>query len=161
LRRGRSEASGHDVEEGPEADAGRTRLRRADHDGRPVDEGVVRESARAGRGGAEGWLRRGPALQRGPGRDAVGGRGDRRAEGQGDEAGAGGAGLDRARGRAARGVCGSGPVRRPDGRTAGGGARAGRRGGPGMTEAFQPNLDFAAADQVEAGEAFVVDLEGY
>lgn len=30
-----------------------------------------------------------------------------------------------------------------------------------MTEAFQPNLDFSAAEQVEAGEAFVVDLDGY
>lgn len=30
-----------------------------------------------------------------------------------------------------------------------------------MTDAFQPNLDFSAADQVEAHEAFVVDLEGY
>ncbi|HRO31891.1 MAG TPA: ScpA family protein [Brevundimonas sp.] len=30
-----------------------------------------------------------------------------------------------------------------------------------MTETFQPNLDFAAADQVEEGEAFVVDLDGY
>jgi len=30
-----------------------------------------------------------------------------------------------------------------------------------MTEAFQPNLDFSAAEQMEAGEAFVVDLDGY
>lgn len=30
-----------------------------------------------------------------------------------------------------------------------------------MTEAFQPNLDFTAAEQVDAREAFVVDLEGY
>ncbi len=30
-----------------------------------------------------------------------------------------------------------------------------------MTEAFQPNLDFAAVEQIDAGEAFVVDLEGY
>jgi len=30
-----------------------------------------------------------------------------------------------------------------------------------MTDAFQPNLDFSAVDQVEAHEAFVVDLEGY
>ncbi|CAN5147225.1 ScpA family protein [soil metagenome] len=30
-----------------------------------------------------------------------------------------------------------------------------------MTEAFQPNLDFSAAEQVEAAEAFVVDLDGY
>ena len=30
-----------------------------------------------------------------------------------------------------------------------------------MTDTFQPNLDFAAADQVEEGEAFVVDLDGY
>ncbi len=30
-----------------------------------------------------------------------------------------------------------------------------------MTDAFQPNLDFSAADQVEEGEAFVVDLEGF
>ena len=30
-----------------------------------------------------------------------------------------------------------------------------------MTEAFQPNLDFTAVEQVDAREAFVVDLEGY
>ena len=30
-----------------------------------------------------------------------------------------------------------------------------------MTDAFQPNLDFAAVEQADAGEAFVVDLEGY
>lgn len=30
-----------------------------------------------------------------------------------------------------------------------------------MTDAFQPNLDFTAAEQVDAREAFVVDLEGY
>ena len=30
-----------------------------------------------------------------------------------------------------------------------------------MTEAFQPNLDFTAAEQVDAREAFVVDLDGY
>ena len=30
-----------------------------------------------------------------------------------------------------------------------------------MTEAFQPNLDFTAVDQVDAREAFVVDLDGY
>ena len=30
-----------------------------------------------------------------------------------------------------------------------------------MTDAFQPNLDFAAADQADEREAFVVDLEGY
>lgn len=30
-----------------------------------------------------------------------------------------------------------------------------------MTDMFQPNLDFAAADQAEAEDAFVVDLEGY
>lgn len=30
-----------------------------------------------------------------------------------------------------------------------------------MTDAFQPNLDFTAVEQVDAGEAFVVDLEGY
>ena len=30
-----------------------------------------------------------------------------------------------------------------------------------MTEAFQPNLDFTAAESIEAREAFVVDLDGY
>lgn len=30
-----------------------------------------------------------------------------------------------------------------------------------MTEAFQPNLDFTAVEQVDAREAFVVDLDGY
>ena len=30
-----------------------------------------------------------------------------------------------------------------------------------MTEAFQPNLDFSAAEAVDAREAFVVDLDGY
>ncbi len=30
-----------------------------------------------------------------------------------------------------------------------------------MTDAFQPNLDFTAAEQVDEREAFVVDLEGY
>ena len=30
-----------------------------------------------------------------------------------------------------------------------------------MSEAFQPNLDFTAVEQVDAREAFVVDLEGY
>jgi len=30
-----------------------------------------------------------------------------------------------------------------------------------MTDAFQPNLDFSAAEQADAREAFVVDLEGY
>lgn len=30
-----------------------------------------------------------------------------------------------------------------------------------MTDAFQPNLDFSAADNVDAGEAFVVDLDGF
>ena len=30
-----------------------------------------------------------------------------------------------------------------------------------MTDAFQPNLDFSAADNVEEGEAFVVDLDGF
>jgi len=30
-----------------------------------------------------------------------------------------------------------------------------------VTEAFQPNLDFTAVEQVDAREAFVVDLEGY
>ena len=30
-----------------------------------------------------------------------------------------------------------------------------------MTDAFQPNLDFSAADNADAGEAFVVDLEGF
>jgi len=30
-----------------------------------------------------------------------------------------------------------------------------------MTDAFQPNLDFTAAEQVDAREAFVVDLDGY
>ncbi|MFN3932492.1 MAG: segregation and condensation protein A [Brevundimonas sp.] len=30
-----------------------------------------------------------------------------------------------------------------------------------MTDAFQPNLDFAAVEQADAGEAFVVDLDGY
>jgi segregation and condensation protein A len=30
-----------------------------------------------------------------------------------------------------------------------------------MSEAFQPNLDFTAAEQIDAREAFVVDLEGY
>jgi len=30
-----------------------------------------------------------------------------------------------------------------------------------MTEAFQPHLDFSAVEQVEADEAFVVDLDGY
>jgi segregation and condensation protein A len=30
-----------------------------------------------------------------------------------------------------------------------------------MSEAFQPNLDFAAAETVEEGDAFVVDLDGY
>ena len=30
-----------------------------------------------------------------------------------------------------------------------------------MTEAFQPNLDFTAVEQIDAGEAFVVDLDGY
>jgi segregation and condensation protein A len=30
-----------------------------------------------------------------------------------------------------------------------------------MSESFQPNLDFTAVEQVDAREAFVVDLEGY
>jgi chromatin segregation and condensation protein Rec8/ScpA/Scc1 (kleisin family) len=30
-----------------------------------------------------------------------------------------------------------------------------------MTDAFQPNLDFAAVDQADERDAFVVDLEGY
>ncbi|WP_298746426.1 ScpA family protein [uncultured Brevundimonas sp.] len=30
-----------------------------------------------------------------------------------------------------------------------------------MTDAFQPNLDFAAVDQADGRDAFVVDLEGY
>jgi len=30
-----------------------------------------------------------------------------------------------------------------------------------VTEAFQPNLDFTAVEQVDAREAFVVDLDGY
>ena len=30
-----------------------------------------------------------------------------------------------------------------------------------MTDAFQPNLDFTAAEQFDDREAFVVDLEGY
>lgn len=30
-----------------------------------------------------------------------------------------------------------------------------------MTEAFQPNLDFAAVDEAGEGEAFVVDLDGF
>ena len=30
-----------------------------------------------------------------------------------------------------------------------------------MDQAFQPNLDFAAVDDADAAEAFVVDLEGY
>ena len=30
-----------------------------------------------------------------------------------------------------------------------------------MTDAFQPNLDFSAAEAVDAREAFVVDLDGY
>lgn len=30
-----------------------------------------------------------------------------------------------------------------------------------MTDTFQPNLDFSAAEQVEEREAFVVDLDGY
>ena len=30
-----------------------------------------------------------------------------------------------------------------------------------MTDAFQPNLDFTAAEQVDEREAFVVDLDGY
>ena len=30
-----------------------------------------------------------------------------------------------------------------------------------MSEAFQPNLDFTAVEQVDAREAFVVDLDGY
>lgn len=30
-----------------------------------------------------------------------------------------------------------------------------------MTEAFQPNLDFTAVEQVDAREAFMVDLDGY
>lgn len=30
-----------------------------------------------------------------------------------------------------------------------------------MSESFQPNLDFAAVETVEEGEAFVVDLDGY
>ena len=30
-----------------------------------------------------------------------------------------------------------------------------------MTDAFQPNLDFAAVEQADAQDAFVVDLEGY
>ena len=30
-----------------------------------------------------------------------------------------------------------------------------------MTDAFQPNLDFTAAEQVDERDAFVVDLEGY
>lgn len=30
-----------------------------------------------------------------------------------------------------------------------------------MTDAFQPNLDFAAVDQADEREAFVVDLDGY
>lgn len=30
-----------------------------------------------------------------------------------------------------------------------------------MTDAFQPNLDFSAAEQAEPDQAFVVDLEGY
>ena len=30
-----------------------------------------------------------------------------------------------------------------------------------MTDAFQPNLDFAAVETIEADEAFVVDLDGY
>jgi Uncharacterized conserved protein len=30
-----------------------------------------------------------------------------------------------------------------------------------MTEAFQPNLDFSAVEQVDAADAFHVDLEGY
>ncbi|MFC0634870.1 segregation and condensation protein A [Brevundimonas balnearis] len=30
-----------------------------------------------------------------------------------------------------------------------------------MSEGFQPSLDFTAAQEIEAGEAFVVDLEGY
>lgn len=30
-----------------------------------------------------------------------------------------------------------------------------------MSEAFQPNLDFAAAQEVDARDAFVVDLDGY
>ena len=30
-----------------------------------------------------------------------------------------------------------------------------------MADAFQPNLDFSAAETVDAGEAFVVDLDGY
>jgi len=30
-----------------------------------------------------------------------------------------------------------------------------------MNEAFQPNLDFAAADEASEGEAFVVDLDGF
>ena len=30
-----------------------------------------------------------------------------------------------------------------------------------MTDAFQPNLDFAAVEQADEHDAFVVDLEGY
>lgn len=30
-----------------------------------------------------------------------------------------------------------------------------------MEQAFQPDLDFAAVNEVDATEAFVVDLEGY
>ena len=30
-----------------------------------------------------------------------------------------------------------------------------------MTEAFQPNLDFSAVEQIDAAEVFVVDLDGY
>ncbi len=32
---------------------------------------------------------------------------------------------------------------------------------PGSNDAFQPSLDFAAVEQADEGEAFVVDLEGY
>src|SRR5690606_41093140 len=49
-------------------------------------------------------------------------------------------------------------LRRPEGPA--GGRR--RTGGGRMSEGFQPNLDFTAADAAaEEGEAFVVDLEGY
>src|SRR5690606_21088189 len=103
-------------------------------------------------------LRHRPALQRPDRRDEGGGRRGRAAGRRRPRARRGGAGPA-ATAQAVRRRGRPGPLlRRPEGPA--GGRR--RTGGGRMSEGFQPNLDFTAADAAaEEGEAFVVDLEGY
>uniref|UniRef100_A0A0N4ZVR0 LigA n=1 Tax=Parastrongyloides trichosuri TaxID=131310 RepID=A0A0N4ZVR0_PARTI len=144
----RRQTPGHDLEKGHSPDARASGVLGSHHVRRPVDEGPVGNPDRARRTVAEGGLRRHPALQRRPRRNASGGRGNGQAEERGQTPRRGGSQPHRPHARTAG--CGRGP------RPAGGGFDWPLRGGQGARRgaAARPA---GAGPHAEGGPAPAVD----